>query len=382
VYLDSAATTLKPEPVVEAVVRHYTRESANIHRGVHQLSETATADYEEARETVRAFLNAKSVREVVFTAGTTDSINLVARSFGDAFIGPGDEVLITTMEHHANIVPWQQLCERTGAELKAIVMDPDGNLDMTSLSRKLSDRTKLVAATAVSNAIGTVNPVRKLAAAAHAVGARFLVDAAQAVAVQPVDVQEWNCDFLAFSGHKIFGPTGVGVLYAREDVLETMPPFRGGGDMILSVTVERSTYNDLPYRFEAGTPHIAGAIGLAAALRYVARIGFDRIQSHEADLLQYATDSLNALRGVSIVGQPALRTAILPFVVDGIHPHDVGTLLDGEGVAVRAGHHCAQPAVEHFGLKATVRASFSIYNDRSDVDRLADAVRKTQGVFA
>lgn len=382
VYLDSAATALKPNCVIDSLACHYCRGSANIHRGVHTLSDRATADYEAARETVRAHVNAEHAHEIVFTGGTTDSINLVARSFGEAFVGPGDEVLITVMEHHSNIVPWQQLCERTGANLRAVPMDQEGNLDLESLTTQLSERTRLVAVTAVSNAIGTVNPIGDIVSLAHAVGARVLVDAAQAVPVQAVDVRKLDCDFLVFSGHKVFGPTGIGVLYAREDILDRMPPFRGGGDMILSVTIERTTYNELPYRFEAGTPHIAGAIGLATALRYIADIGYDRIERHEEDLLRYAMKAIGELPGVTIIGNPTHRRAILPFVLEGIHPHDVGTLLDGEGVAVRAGNHCAQPAIEHFGLKATVRASFSVYNNRADIDCLVAALVKTQGVFA
>lgn len=382
IYLDSAATSLKPRCVLEALNQYYTRDSANTHRGVHALSERATAAYETARETVRKHINAASVREVIFTSGATDSINLVAHAFGEAFVGPGDQVLITEMEHHANIVPWQQLCARTGAHLRAVPMDEAGNLDRAAFSSMLTNRTRLVALTAVSNALGTVNPIKQITREAQAAGARVLIDAAQAVPVQPIDVRCIDCDFLVFSGHKVFGPTGIGVLYGREALLEQMPPFKGGGDMILSVTIEKTRYNELPYKFEAGTPHIAGAIGLGAALDYVNTLGYRRVQAHEDELLEYAIDQLSMLPEVRIVAEPERRRALVSFVVEGIHPHDLGTILDSEGVAVRAGHHCAQPAINHFGLSATVRASFSIYNQRSDVYRLVNAVRKAQGVFA
>jgi cysteine desulfurase/selenocysteine lyase len=381
-YLDSAATALKPKRVIEALTQHYAYESANIHRGVHALSEQATAAFELARETVRSHINAASTREVIFTSGATDGINLVARAFGDAFVGPGDEILITQMEHHSNIVPWQQLCQRTGARLRAAPMDEDGNLDRQAFSSMLTNRTRLVAITALSNALGTVNPIKQLTREAQAVGARVLIDAAQAIPVQAINVRCLGCDFLVFSGHKTFGPTGIGVLYGKEEVLERMPPFKGGGDMILSVTIENTRYNELPYKFEAGTPHIAGAIGLAAALDYINEIGYDRMAAHETELIDYAVDQLRMLPGVRIIGNPDRRRAIVSFVVDDIHPHDLGTILDGEGVAVRAGHHCAQPAIEHFGVTATVRASFSIYNQRDDVYKLISAVRKTQKVFA
>ena len=297
-------------------------------------------------------------------------------------MGPGDQVLITEMEHHANIVPWQQLCARTGAHLRAVPMDEAGNLDRAAFSSMLTNRTRLVALTAVSNALGTVNPIKQITREAQAAGARVLIDAAQAVPVQPIDVRCIDCDFLVFSGHKVFGPTGIGVLYGREALLEQMPPFKGGGDMILSVTIEKTRYNELPYKFEAGTPHIAGAIGLGAALDYVNTLGYRRVQAHEDELLEYAIDQLSMLPEVRIVAEPERRRALVSFVVEGIHPHDLGTILDSEGVAVRAGHHCAQPAINHFGLSATVRASFSIYNQRSDVYRLVNAVRKAQGVFA
>jgi len=381
-YLDSAATALKPTRVIDALTQHYAFESANVHRGVHPLSEKATAAFERSRETVRSHLNAASTREIIFTSGATDAINLVARSFGDASVGPGDEILITQMEHHSNIVPWQQLCERTGAVLRSAPMDANGDLDRQAFAALLSDRTRLVAFTALSNALGTVNPIKQLTREAQAVGARVLIDAAQAIPVQSINVRCLGCDFLVFSGHKVFGPTGIGVLYGKEEVLEQMPPFKGGGDMILSVSLERTRYNELPFKFEAGTPHIAGAIGLAAALDYVNEIGYDRIETHETDLIDCAVGQLRTLPGVRIIGNPGRRRAIVSFVVDDIHPHDLGTILGGEGVAIRAGHHCAQPAIEHFGIAATVRASFSIYNERDDVHRLVHAIRQSQKVFA
>ncbi|MDP6490309.1 MAG: SufS family cysteine desulfurase, partial [Kiritimatiellia bacterium] len=338
-YLDSAATALKPACVIDAVTQHYTQESANIHRGVHHLSEKATASFEAARETVRAHLNAAHTHEIIFTSGTTDSINLVAQAFGQLEIGKGDEILITEMEHHSNIVPWQLLRERSGAVLRVAPISDDGDVDREAFRASLNERTKLVAFTAVSNALGTVNPVAEMAAEAHAAGASVLVDAAQGVPVQPMDVQALDCDFLAFSGHKVFGPTGIGVLYGKEGLLEAMPPVKGGGDMILSVTFEKTTYNALPYTFEAGTAHIAGAIGLGRALEFVSELGYAAIETHEAAILADAFEALQAIEGVRLVGTPSRRKGIISFLVDEIHPHDLGTILDQEGVAIRAGHH-------------------------------------------
>jgi cysteine desulfurase/selenocysteine lyase len=381
-YLDSAATALKPQAVIDAVSRHYATESANIHRGVHDLSERATAAYERTRETVRRHVNAASTNEIIFTSGTTDSINLVARAFGDTHVGARDEILITGMEHHSNIVPWQMLRDRTGATLRVAPLTPDGGLDVDAFRAALNPRTKLVALTAVSNALGTVNPVQQLVRDAHAVGARVLVDAAQALPVQDTDIQELDCDFLAFSGHKIFGPTGTGVLYGKEELLDSLPPVKGGGDMILSVTFDETTYNTLPFKFEAGTGNIAGVIGLGAALDYVQGLGYAAIERHETALVATALTALLAIPGFRLVGDPPERKGIISFLVDDIHPHDLGSLLDHEGVAIRAGHHCAQPVMQHFGVAATARASFSIYNTTDDIDQLVAAIGKAKEIFS
>ena len=382
VYLDSAATALKPQCVIDAVCGYYTHDSANVHRGVYALSERATAAYERARDTVQSHLNARSRQEIVFTSGATDGINLVAHSFGRGMLAPGDEVLITGMEHHSNIVPWQQLRDQCGVVLKMAPLTGSGELDRDAFRRLLSERTRLVAFTAVSNALGTVNPVAELVEEARSVGARTLVDAAQAVPTQAVDVQAWGCDFLVFSGHKVFGPTGIGVLYGREALLEAMPPFRGGGDMILKVTLEQTTYNELPYKFEAGTGAIASAIGLGSALRYVGRLGYEAIDRHEFRLLKEAEQRLRGAPGVRLIGEPALRRGAISFDVEGVHPHDLATLLDREGVAIRAGHHCAQPVMAHFGVAATARASFSIYNTAEDIERLVAGIARARKLFA
>ncbi|MBT7701348.1 MAG: SufS family cysteine desulfurase [Verrucomicrobia bacterium] len=381
-YLDTAATALKPTCVIESLAHHYRLVSANIHRGVHTLSERATADFERARTTVQTHLNAAHSHEIIFTSGTTDSINLVAQSYGQLAIGAGDEILITEMEHHSNIVPWQLLRERSGAVLRVAPMLDNGDLDRDAFRAALNARTRLVAVTAVSNALGTVNPVAELTREAHAAGAVVLVDAAQALPLQAMDVQALDCDFLAFSGHKVFGPTGIGVLYGKNDLLKAMPPVKGGGDMILSVTFDQTTYNELPHIFEAGTAHIAGAIGLGRALEFVNAVGYPAIEAHESALLDHALTALQAIDGVRLVGTPAQRKGIVSFLVDAIHPHDLGTILDGEGVAIRAGHHCAQPVMAHYGVAATARASFSIYNTRDDVDRLVAAIRAAQEIFA
>jgi cysteine desulfurase/selenocysteine lyase len=379
VYLDNAATTQKPQAVLDALLGFYSRDCANVHRGVHALSQRATDAYEGARETVARFLNARP-REIVFTRGTTEAINLVAYSYGSR-LSPGDEILITELEHHSNIVPWQMLAERTGARLRVAPIDDRGEIILEEFQRLLGPRTRIVAVAHVSNALGTVNPVEEICRLAHTYGARVLVDGAQAVPHQAVDVRALDCDFYAFSGHKIYGPTGIGVLFGRWELLEAMPPYQGGGDMIRSVTFEKTLYNDPPYRFEAGTPHIAGAIGLAAAIEYVTRLGLEEIRRHEQQLLEAATRALEEIPGVRIVGTAAHKAAVVSFVLDGVHPHDVATVLDHEGVAVRAGHHCAQPLMERFGLPATTRASFALYNTLEEVDALAQAVRRARELF-
>ena len=382
VYLDNAATTQKPQAVIDALVRFYTTENANVHRGVHQLSERATASFERARSTVQRFLGAGEPSEIVFVRGATEGINLVAQSFARLRLAPDDEVLISTLEHHSNIVPWQMVCQQTGARLKVIPVNDRGELVVEELDSLLGNRTRLVSIVHVSNALGTVNPVREIVARAHARGVPVLVDGAQAVSHLPVDVRALDCDFYVFSGHKVFGPTGIGVLYAKRPLLEAMPPYQGGGDMISSVTFERTDYNRIPYRFEAGTPDIAGAIGLAAALDYVTAVGLDRIHAHERNLLDYATSRLASVPGVRLVGAAAERAAIVSFVMDGIHPHDIGTIVDRDGVAIRTGHHCCQPLMHRLGVDATARASFAVYNTAAEVDALAAALEHVREVFA
>ena len=382
VYLDSAATTHKPKCVIDTLTRFYTEENSNVHRGVHHLSQVATQAYESGRTRVRQFLNAAHDREIVFTRGTTEGINLVAQTFGRKFFRAGDEVLISAMEHHSNIVPWQMICEEKGAALKVIPMNDAGELLLEEYQRLLTDRTKLVAVTNVSNALGTVNPIRDMIALAHARGVPVLVDGAQAVPHLPVDVRDLDCDFYVFSGHKLFGPTGIGVLYGRACLLENMPPYQGGGDMISAVTFEKTIYNTLPYKFEAGTPHIAGVIGLAAAIEYVERIGRSQIAAYEADLLAYGTEILTAIPGLRLIGTAREKAGVLSFVLDGIHAHDIGTILDLDGIAVRAGHHCAMPVMKRFGLPATARASLAFYNTRADLDALAKGLQKVREVFA
>lgn len=381
VYLDTAATALKPRPVIEAVQEAYEKFPANVHRGVHTLSRDATEAYEGAREAVRGFLNAGRVEEIVFTSGTTAAINLAARSWGVQNLGAGDEIILSHMEHHSNIVPWKMLCEQTGAILKIIPVTDEGELFMDAFTALLGPRTKLVSIVQVSNTLGTVNPVQEIIRHAHAHGAKVLIDAAQSAPCLPLDVQALDCDFLAFSGHKLFGPTGIGVLYAKAELLEMMPPFMGGGDMILSVSFEEICYNKPPYRFEAGTPNIAGAIGLGRAIDYVQHIGFEAIHAHEQDLLKAATAALESMVGVRIIGTAAEKVAIVSFVIDGVHPHDIGSILDSEGVAVRAGHHCTQPLMARYGLPAIARAAFSIYNTLDDVDRLAAAIEKVKKIM-
>lgn len=380
-YLDSAASTQRPVQVIDAISRYYTHDHANVHRGVHTLSHRATDIYEGARESVRSFINARSTREIVFTRGTTEAINLVAATLGQRLTA-GDEILISEMEHHSNIVPWQMLCERRGTILRVVPINDDGELLFDEYEKLLGNRTRLVAITHVSNALGSVNPVRDIIASAHARGVPVLIDGAQAIAHQSVDVQTLDCDFYAFSGHKMCGPTGIGALYGREALLETLPPYQGGGDMILTVSFSGTTYNELPYRLEAGTPHIAGAAGLGAAVDYLRKVGMDNIASHEAGLLTYASNALSALPGLRLVGTATHKAGVVSFNVDGIHPHDVGTVLDQHGVAIRAGHHCAMPVMERFGLPGTARASFAFYNTRDEIDQMIDALRLAIRMFA
>jgi cysteine desulfurase/selenocysteine lyase len=381
VYLDNAATTQKPRAVLDAMQRYYERDNANVHRGVHALSQRATEAYEGAREKVRAFVNAASVREIVFTRNATESINLVARAFGDANVGPGDDVLITAMEHHSNIVPWQLLVERKSARLRVAPIDDRGDVVLDEFARLLTPRTKIAAFVHVSNALGTVNPVVELTRLAKQAGAAVLVDGSQAAYHLPVDVQAIGADFYAFTGHKLYGPTGIGVLYGREAVLDACPPFLGGGDMIRTVTFEGSTWNDLPYKFEAGTPYMAGAIGLGAAIDYVSRIGFDAIGAHESALLEQATAALSAEPGIRLIGTAARKASVLSFVMDGVHPHDIGTVVDREGVAIRTGHHCAQPVMDRYGLPATARASFAMYNTVNEIEALVAAIRRARALL-
>jgi cysteine desulfurase/selenocysteine lyase len=381
VYLDNGATTQKPAVVIEAVDQFYRQSNANIHRGVHWLSQHATDLYEAGRERVRALLNASRPEEIVFTRGTTEAINLVAQSWGRSRLEPGDEIIVSALEHHSNIVPWQLLCEQTGAVLKVIPIDDRGEVLMDAYRALLGPRTRLVAVTHVSNALGTINPVAEITRLARAAGARVLIDGAQAVAHQPVDVQALDCDFYAFSGHKLYGPTGIGALYARFDVLDAMPPWQGGGDMIRTVSFERTTYAAVPQRFEAGTPNIAGVVGLSAAIDYVTELGLDQIARYEHDLLAQATRAVADIPGLRVIGTAAEKAGILSFVMDGIHPHDLGTILDTHGVAIRAGHHCAMPVMTRFGIPGTARASLAVYNTEQDVAALVDALGEAQKLF-
>ncbi len=381
VYLDNAATAQKPQAVIDAISGYYSSENSNVHRGVHTLSAVATESYEGARETCRAFLNASETAEIIFVRGATEAINLVAQSYGRAFLKPGDEIVLSALEHHSNIVPWQMLCEQVGARLKVIPINDAGELVLDRFESMLTGRTKLVAVNHVSNALGTINPVRRIVDVARRRGIVVLLDGAQAVPHMKVDVQALGCDFYAFSGHKLFGPTGIGVLYGKRSLLEKMPPYQGGGDMISLVTFEKTHYNVLPYKFEAGTPDIAGAIGLGAAIDYVTSIGLDAIDAYEHELLGYGTARLNGIPGVKIVGTAEEKASVLSFVLDGVHPHDIGTILDREGVAIRAGHHCAMPVMQRFGVPATARASLAFYNTRAELDALALAVRKVKEVF-
>lgn len=381
VYLDNAASTQKPRVVIERLKRFYETENANVHRGVHVLSQRATDAYEGARERVRGFINASDSKEIIFVRGATEAINLVAWSFGQRFVKKDDEIIISTMEHHSNIVPWQMLCERTGAHLRVIPMNRDGELDMDAYADMLGSRTRLVAVGHVSNALGTVNPVGEIIDKAHRKNIPVLVDGAQSVPHMPVDVKEMGCDFFVFSGHKMYGPTGIGVLYGRAELLNDMPPYQGGGDMIRSVTFEKTTFNSLPYKFEAGTPDISGAVGLAAAMEYLTGIGMARIAAHESSLLEYATPRLRELEGFTIYGNAEDKAAVISFLFGDVHPHDIGTILDQSGVAIRTGHHCAQPVMDFYAIPATARASFGLYNTRRDVDRLVDGLKEIKEVF-
>lgn len=381
VYLDNAATSQKPCSVIEAERHYYAHYNANIHRGVHQMSQEATEAYEGARDRVRDFIHAASREEIVFTRGTTESINLVATSYGQR-LQAGDEILITEMEHHSNIVPWQLLCQRSGTLLRVAPIDAAGQLDIARFAGLLGPRTRLVALSHMSNALGSINPVKQLVELAHQAGAVVLLDGAQAVAHLPVDVRDIDCDFYAFSGHKLYGPTGIGVLYAQRAILDGMPPYQGGGDMIREVRFSGSSWNELPYKFEAGTPNIAGGIGLGAALDYIAGVGLAAIAAHESDLLHYATAQAGDFPGLRLIGTAADKGAILSFTLADIHPHDIGTILDTCGIAVRTGHHCAMPVMDHFGVPATVRASFALYNTRSEVDRLFQGLAKAREMFA
>jgi cysteine desulfurase / selenocysteine lyase len=381
VYLDSAASSQRPLPVLRAIEDYETHSHANVHRGVHALSQAATAAFEGARERVRRFINARSVKEIVFVRGTTEGINLVAQAYARPRLRAGDEILISALEHHANIVPWQMVCEQSGCTLKVAPINRRGELELDAYLQLLSRRTRLVALAHVSNALGTVLPVKRLIEAAHAHGAVVLIDGAQAVPHSHVDVRSLGADFYTFSGHKLYGPTGIGVLYGREELLAAMPPWQGGGDMILTVSFEKTTYNELPWKFEAGTPNISGAVGLAAAMDYVESLGIDAIAAHEQRLLQLATSELTRLPGIELIGTAAHKSAVLSFVMKGVHPHDLGTILDTEGVAVRTGHHCAMPVMTFFGLPATARASFGCYNTEDDVERLVAALGRAREVF-
>ena len=382
VYLDNAATTQKPQSVIDALVNYYCEDNSNVHRGVHLLSERATAAYENSRSVVQHFINAAEPSEIIFVRGTTEAINLVAQTYGRRHVGPGDEVIISALEHHSNIVPWQMLCEEKGARLRVVPINDRGELILEEYEKFLGPKTKLVSVSHISNALGTLNPLRQIIASAHRYNVPVLIDGAQAVPRIPVDVRDLDCDFYAFSSHKLYGPTGLGILYGKAKLLDAMPPYQGGGDMISSVTFEKTTYNKLPHKFEAGTPHVAGAIGLAAAIEYVSRLGMENIATYEHDLLTYATDAVSQIPGIRLIGTAREKAGVLSFVLDPIHPHDIGTILDQEGIAIRTGHHCAQPVMQRFGVPATARASLGLYNTRAEVDALAAGLQKVKEVFA
>jgi cysteine desulfurase / selenocysteine lyase len=376
VYLDNAATTQKPQVVIDAINKYYAEQNSNIHRGVHFLSQQATTAYEDARKNIQQFINAPKAEQIIFTKGTTDGINLVAHSFGKAFVKSGDEIIISALEHHSNIVPWQMLCEDRGATLKIIPINQKGELLIEEFKKLLSPKTKLVAVNHISNTLGTINPIEEIISLSHAVGAKVLIDGAQAVAHTKVDVQQLDCDFYVFSGHKLFGPTGIGVLYGKEELLNAMPPYQGGGDMIKTVTFEKTEYNVLPHKFEAGTPNIVGGIGLGAAIEYVNSIGLENIAQQENELLHYATEQLKTIKDIRFIGEADKKTSVISFLVDGAHPFDVGTILDQLGIAVRTGHHCTQPLMDFYQIPGTVRASFSFYNTKQEVDSLVDGLKK------
>jgi cysteine desulfurase/selenocysteine lyase len=381
VYLDNAATTQKPQVVIDAITRYYTEINANVHRGVHELSEVASAAYEDARRRIAAFVNAGDVHEIVFTRNTTEGINLVAQTYGRRHIGQGDEVLISAMEHHSNIVPWQLICAERNAQLRVAPIDDRGELLVDELERLITERTKIVSITHMSNALGTITPVAEIVRIAHARGVPVLVDGSQAAYHMPVDVQALDCDFYVATGHKLYGPTGIGFLYGKAALLEAMPPFLGGGDMISSVTFEKSTWNTVPHKFEAGTPHIEGATVLGVAIDYIRETGLDLIAEHERELLEYGTEALSSVSGLRLIGTARRKASILSFVLDGVHPHDIGTIVDREGVAVRTGHHCAQPVMDRFGVPATARASLAMYNTREDIDALVRGLHRVREMF-
>jgi len=381
VYFDNAATTQKPVQVLAAIEDYYTKYNSNVHRGVHLLSQQATAAYEESRKKVAAFINAAHSDEVIFTKGTTDGINLVASSFGRKFLNPGDSVVISAMEHHSNIVPWQMICEERGATLKVVPMDKNGVMQIDQLADLLDERVKIVSLTYVSNSLGTVNPVREIISQAHALNIPVLIDAAQAIQHLSIDVQELDVDFMVFSGHKIYGPTGIGVLYGKEKWLNAMPPYQGGGDMIKTVTFEKTTYNELPYKFEAGTPDMSGAIGLGAALDYVSSIGLEAIAEAEHELLSYGLERLAEIEGIQFIGQSPERASVISFLLEGIHPYDLGELLDKQGIAIRTGHHCTEPVMDFFGIPGTCRASFAFYNTKDEIDLLVAGIKRAAAIL-
>ena len=378
IYLDNAASTLKCRAVIEALNLHYSHEAANIHRGVHYLSEMGTVKYEETRKCIQKLINAENDYQVLFTKGTTESLNLVASSYGRKFLKKGDQILLSTLEHHSNIVPWQMVAEEVGAEVIEIPVNDLGEIDQDAYKKLLNDKVAIVATNHISNSLGTINPIKEMIQLAHKVGAIYVVDAAQSISHETIDVQDLDCDFLAFSSHKMFGPTGVGVLYGKENLLNEMPPYQGGGDMIDVVTFEKTTYNGLPHKFEAGTPHIAGVIALKAAIDYIQSIGLDNIKAWENELLEYATKKLSEIEGLTIIGTAKEKTSVISFTIDGAHPHDIGTLLDRQGIAVRTGHHCTQPLMKRFNIPATTRASFSVYNTKEEVDALVAGIIKTK----
>ena len=382
VYLDNAATSQKPRAVIDAIVRYYERDNANIHRGVHYLSERATEEFENARKTVQNFLHAARPSEIIFVRSATEAINLVAQTYGRAQVGAGDEVVITAMEHHSNIVPWQMLCEEKHAQLRVAPINDEGELILEEFERLLGAKTRLVSLGHVSNALGTINPVKQIITLAHAKNIPVLVDGAQAVPRLPVNVQDLDCDFYVLSGHKTYGPTGIGILYGKQALLEAMPPYQGGGDMISSVTFEKTVYNKVPHKFEAGTPDMSGAVGLRAAIEYLNRLGIENIEKYEHELLTYATAKVAALPGVRVIGTAKEKAGVLSFVIEGVHPHDVGTILDQEGIAIRTGHHCAQPVMDRYKIDATARASFGLYNTKEEIDALVRGIKKVQEVFA